>query len=169
MVPVVDLAVLLPNGAADRRYDGQGEILRLRAAGGYVGLWIDRTERIVERGSALDAAIQMIEPERLVQLGMVAPVLAGEASHPLGDANDLAAPVAATAVAAFFLVEAGGERVRLSREAVLEFVEPPPLGLPSPAHLPVFSAWPCCAALHCRCRQRRCWACRKRSRCSCSR
>lgn len=125
VVPIVDLAALLP-GSAERRYDGAGEVLRLRAAGGQVGLWVDRTVRLVAAGTEIGDAVDLLDPEPLVRFGMAAPGIGGDARNPLGDVGTLVEPRRARVNESFFLVEAAGARVLLPYEAVLEFVQPPP-------------------------------------------
>jgi purine-binding chemotaxis protein CheW len=128
VLPVIDLAALLPGSGRSRRYDGSGEVLRLHAAGGSVGVWVDRVERLVEPGMDVAETIITLDPEPLVAAGMVAPSFADTASQPLGDAADLVARAAPPAAAenAYFLVETAGNSVRLPRDNVVEFIEPPP-------------------------------------------
>jgi len=137
VLPIIDLAAIFPGTRWRRRYDGGGEVLRVRAAGGSVGLWIDRVERLVGPGTPGTEAVTMIDPEPLVRAGMTAPNLASELRHPLGDASEIMARTTApTATSGYFLVEAAGENVRLAREAVLEFIDTPPWtpipGAPAP-------------------------------------
>jgi chemotaxis signal transduction protein len=126
MLPVVDLASFFP-GSRARRYDGGGEVLRVSAAGGAVGFWVDRVERFAPSGITIGDAVTVIDPDPLVRLGMTAPNLAAEPTHPLGDAGELVIRIASRDLAnTYFLVEAAGERCQLARDAVLEFIEPPP-------------------------------------------
>jgi purine-binding chemotaxis protein CheW len=84
-------------------------------------------ERLVEAGAGIAEAATALDPEQLVAAGMAAPSLADDIRYPLGDANDVvASPAAVRAAAAYFVVEAAGGTIRLARETVLEFVEPPP-------------------------------------------
>lgn len=133
VLPVVDLAAFFP-GRRSRRYDGGGEVLRVSAAGGAVGFWVDRVERFAPSGIAIgDDAVTIIDPDPLVRLGMTAPSLAAEPTHPLGDAGELVTRTVSRDVEnTYFLVEAAGERCQLARGAVLEFVAPPP-STPVPA------------------------------------
>lgn len=133
VVPIVDLAALLPGPAVARRYDGNGEVLRLRAAGGRVGVWVDRIERLVGAGAEIGDAVDLIDPEPLVRLGMTAPVVGDEARNPLGDVGELVEPKRVRDHESFFLVEAEGEQVHLPYEAVLEFVDAPPSVAPPDA------------------------------------
>jgi purine-binding chemotaxis protein CheW len=126
VLPIIDFAALVRGGAVARPYDGSGAILRLRAAGGHVGLWIDRVERLIASAAELTATVSAIDPEPLIRLGMTAPGLGEDARHPLGDVREIAALPTPVRETAFFVVEAAGERVRLPHDAVLEFVEPPP-------------------------------------------
>jgi chemotaxis signal transduction protein len=126
VLPVVDLAAFF-SGHRSRRYDGGGEVLRVSAAGGAVGFWVDRVERFAPSGVAIGDAVTVIDPDPLVRLGMTAPSLAAESVHPLGDANELVTrSVSRDSDNTYFLVEAAGERCQLARDAVLEFVESPP-------------------------------------------
>lgn len=126
VVPIIDLAALLPGSSAERHYDGSGEVLHLRAAGGRIGVWVDRTERLVEAGGEIGDAIDLIDPEPLVRRGMTAPSVAANILNPLGDVGELVEPKGARRHESFFLIEAAGEQVLLPYEAVLEFVQPPP-------------------------------------------
>lgn len=131
VLPIVDLAGMLPRVAA-RRYDGTGEVVRLRAAGGDVGLWVDRVERLIADATELAGNIDALDPEPLIRLGMAAPNIGGDMHNPLGDVGELVEPKRARINESFFLVEAAGEQVLLPYEAVLEFVQPPPsVALPS--------------------------------------
>ena len=126
VLPVVDLAAFFPDRRG-RRYDGGGEMLRVSAAGGAVGFWVDRVEQFAPSGVAVGDAVTVIDPDPLVRLGMTAPNLGADATHPLGDAGELVIRTASRDFAnTYFLVEAAGERCQLARDTVLEFVEPPP-------------------------------------------
>jgi purine-binding chemotaxis protein CheW len=126
VLPIVDLAAFFP-GRRLRRYDGGGEVLRVSAAGGAVGFWVDRVERFAPSGIAVGDAVTVIDPDPLVRLGMTASSLAAEPTRPLGDAGELVIRTASRDLEnTYFLVEASGERYQLARDAVLEFVEPPP-------------------------------------------
>ncbi|HEY1796729.1 MAG TPA: chemotaxis protein CheW [Stellaceae bacterium] len=125
VVPIVDLAALLPGPAVRRRYNGGGEVLRVRAAGGRVGLWVDRTERLVAAGTAIGDAADLIDPEPLVGAGMAAPDIGVDMRNPLGEVGELVQPRGARDHESYFLMEAAGEQILLPYEAVLEFVPPP--------------------------------------------
>lgn len=124
VVPIIDLGVLLGNAARD--YDGTGEVLRVRAVAGSVGLWVARTESLLPAGATIDASVKSLEPEALARLGMIAPSLAEKMLYPVGDVRELAEPAVTAAAIGFFVVESGGEQVRLPYDSVTEFVEPPP-------------------------------------------
>jgi hypothetical protein len=83
VLPVVDLAAFFP-GRRSRRYDGGGEVLRVSVTGGAVGFWVDRVEHFAPSGIAIGDAVTVIDPDPLVRLGMTAPSLAPEPTHPLG-------------------------------------------------------------------------------------
>jgi purine-binding chemotaxis protein CheW len=126
IVPIVDLARLLGRERAFGAYDGRGEVLRLRVAGGGIGLWIDKVERVIAAGDEPDAGIGDVQPIDLAALlaaGIDAPGLAAVPQAPLGDATQVApeAPVRSPAPA-FIVVEAGGKLVALPRQAVQELV-----------------------------------------------
>ena len=126
ILPVIDLAALLP-GTRIRRYDGGGQVLRVSAAGGSVGVWVDRVERFVPSGLPVGEAITVIDPEPLVRAGLAAPNLAAAAHRPLGDADELVARAAPPeSETRYFLIEAAGERLQLPYETVAEFVDLPP-------------------------------------------
>src|SRR5262249_31361122 len=111
---------------APRRYDGGGEVIHVRAAGGNVGLWVDRVERLTTNGGEAAAATP-IDLAPLVAGALSAPNLAPEAHAPLGDANEIVTqPAAAPAQDSFILIEIAGERAQLPRETVLELIDPPP-------------------------------------------
>jgi purine-binding chemotaxis protein CheW len=125
VLPVVDLAEMLP-GSRRRHYDGGGEVLRVRVAGGSVGVWVDRVERLLRGGLEAGAAIT-IDPEKLIKAGMVAPELTPDNRHPLGNAREIIdRPPAVVSDTGYILVEAAGKNILLARQAVLELTEPPP-------------------------------------------
>jgi purine-binding chemotaxis protein CheW len=129
VVPILDLAEMLPKRRKRRRrYDGGGEILRLGMAGGSVGIWVDRVERLIQAGGVADGVVTPIDPGPLIAVGLSAPDLAAEILNPLGEAGDVVdVPAATTPETAYFLVETVGESIRLAQDAVLEFIEAPPL------------------------------------------
>src|SRR4029077_9882672 len=99
-----------------RRYDGGGEIIRARAAGGSIGLWVDRVERLT-MGDGEAAAASPIDLAPLVAGALSAPSLSAVAHAPLGDANDIVMqPAAPPAQDSFILIETAGERAQLPRE-----------------------------------------------------
>ncbi|HWB49314.1 MAG TPA: chemotaxis protein CheW [Stellaceae bacterium] len=127
VLPIVDPAAFFHGQLSRRRYDGGGEVLRVSAAGGAVGFWVDRVERLAAAGTAIGEAVTVIDPDPLVRFGMAAPALAEEPSRPLGDAAELVVRVTGRAAEGnYFLVEAAGERCQLAYDLVLEFLEPPP-------------------------------------------
>src|SRR5271163_3556591 len=63
VLPVVDLAEMLPGSRQRRRYDGGGEVLRVRIAGGSVGVWVDRVERLLKSNTEAGATTA-IDPEK---------------------------------------------------------------------------------------------------------
>jgi len=128
VLPIVDLAAMLPGRRPSRRYDGGGEVLRLRASGGSVGLWVDRVERLMGSGGStgLGSAIA-IDPEKLIATGLAAPELAADNRYPLGDAREIVdRPPAAVSDAGYILVAAAGQNVLLARQTVLELTDTPP-------------------------------------------
>lgn len=122
IMPVVDPAGLLDQGGGGRRYDGSGEIVRLRAGAGSVGIWVDRVERLAAGNAAADAFdAAPIDPERLLACAVAPPCL-GSGQRPLGDPVQRVLAEPAPPAAAFILVEAAGQPLRLRREEVLELV-----------------------------------------------
>jgi purine-binding chemotaxis protein CheW len=126
VLPVVDLAKMLPGGR-QRRYDGGGDVLRVRVTGGSVGVWVDRVERLLKGDMKAAEATITIDPAELIEAGMVAPELASDNRHPLGDAREIVdRPPAVVSDTGYILVEAAGKNILLARQAVLELTEPPP-------------------------------------------
>lgn len=124
IVPILNLARLLDRERGAARYDGSGEIIRLRIPGGSVGIWVDRVERLAHDDPG---GIILIDPAVLLVAGLAPPVLASGARAPLGDAADTVLPAAAMAPAeSFILVEVAEKPFRLRREAVVELIEAVP-------------------------------------------
>jgi hypothetical protein len=168
VLPVVDLAEVLP-GSRRRRYDGGGEVLRVRVAGGSVGVWVDRVERLLKSDTET-GAIATIDPEKLIEAGSVAPELAPDNRHPLGDAREIVdRPPAVVSDTGYILVEAAGKNILLARQTVLELTEPPPW-VPMPGAPEGFYGGAFCAVMPYRyCRWLRCSTCRRASRSAASR
>ncbi|HEV8677972.1 MAG TPA: chemotaxis protein CheW [Stellaceae bacterium] len=132
IVPILDFAGLLGRQRDAGKYDGSGEIIRLRIPGGSVGLWVDRVERLLRIDRAGEGwqdadDMTLIDPTRLVVAALAPPTLASSVAAPLGEVADRVLP-AATAVIAepFIVVEVAGQRVALRRETVAELVEAVP-------------------------------------------
>jgi purine-binding chemotaxis protein CheW len=127
IVPILDLARLLGRQSGRRRYDGSGEVLRLRVAGGSVGLWVDKVERVIgvsdeSESNALDG-VQLLDPAGLVPAGLEAPGLAAVAQTPLGDVAKLATEAAVRPPApAYIVVEVDSKLVPLARHSVEELL-----------------------------------------------
>jgi chemotaxis signal transduction protein len=127
VLPIVDLAALLPGRRKPRRYDGGGEVLRLRAAGGSVGVWVDRVERLFATGSTASDSATALDPETLIEAGIAVPQLASDARYPLGDAREIVdRPASLVSQAGYIVVEVGGRKILLPRSSVLELTEAPP-------------------------------------------
>lgn len=127
IVPIIDLAHLLDRGRGVDRYDGRGEVLRLRVGGGSIGLWVDKVERVIGgRGEpeAFDRdGVQPIDLAVLLADRLDPPGLAAVAQSVLGEvAHTIAETPTRTPAPAFIVVEAGGKPVSLPRETVQELV-----------------------------------------------
>jgi len=127
IVPIVDLACLLGRKRGAERYDGSGEVLRLRVADCAVGLWVDKVERVIDVADEPDTfdagGVRMIDPASLLVGGLDAPELTALPQAPLGQARQIApeAPVRPPPPG-LIVVEAGGKPVALPRQAVQELV-----------------------------------------------
>ena len=128
IVPIMALARLLGRERGSDGYDGGGEVLRLRVAGGSIGLWVDKVERVVGDAAELEAGdregVQPIDPAVLLADCLDPPGLSAVAQAPLGEVGyPLTATPASTPAPAFIVVETGGRPVSLAREAVQELVQ----------------------------------------------
>ena len=136
IAPILDLARFLERDRGPATYDGSGEVLRLRAPGGSVGIWVDRVERLVrlDRSGAATpdgmgegpGGIEILDPAPLLEAGLTAPGLAFGMLAPLGDVADRVPPAVSVASAAFIVVEIAGTPMRLRQECVVELLETVP-------------------------------------------
>jgi purine-binding chemotaxis protein CheW len=140
ILPVLDPAPLLDGELPQRRYDGHGEVLRLSAGGGRVGLWIDRVEAVIGgeakslttpapdtiyAGHIADGAgnVTLLDPVALAAAALVPPVLGLGTPGALGDSAEMVLPGALrTAAESCLLVEVAGERFPLAQDCVVEIV-----------------------------------------------
>jgi chemotaxis signal transduction protein len=134
ILPILDPAPLLDGERPERRYDGRGEVLRLAAGGGRVGMWVDRVEALIGGEPTPDAIcagniadgegrVTLLDPAALAAAALAPPALGIGTQGALGDVAEMVLPSATRTVAeAFFLVEVAGERIRLARDCVVEFV-----------------------------------------------
>ena len=129
IVPILALARLLGRECGADGYDGSGEVLRLRVAGGSIGLWVDKVERVIGGPGELEAistsdGVQPIDPAALLADRLDPPGLAAVAQAALGEvAHAVAETLTRTPAPAFIVVEAGGRPVSLPREAVQELIQ----------------------------------------------
>lgn len=127
IVPIVDLARLLDRRGDAAAYDGSGEILRLRAAGGGVGVWVDRVEGLASVAARDElTGVEMLDPAPLLAVGLAALGLASGPQAPLGDPAERVPFAPAAPSAAYIVVEADAEPIRLRREDVVELIEAVP-------------------------------------------
>jgi purine-binding chemotaxis protein CheW len=134
IAPIVDPAPLLHSLQAGRRYDGSGQIVRVRSDGGRLGIWVDKVEAVTgggqtTRGPDADAT-DLAADAPLLDIGGLAAT--GLTPAALGDAADKAeaesaipAPPAlpAAAVGSYFVFEVAGRRFELGTEHVQQLLE----------------------------------------------
>lgn len=128
IVPIIDFARLLGRERGADRYDGHGEVLRLRVAGGSIGLWVDKVERVIGIPGELEAfdgdGVQPIDLGTLLADCLDPPGLTAVPQAFLGEvAHAVAETPTRTPAPTFIVVEAGGRPVSLPREAVQELVQ----------------------------------------------
>jgi purine-binding chemotaxis protein CheW len=129
IVPILDLAYLLDRRRDAARYDGGGEIMRLRAPEGSIGLWVDRVDWLIFTGAetADPDGVTLLDPAAIFEAALAPCTPPGAGTGPLGNVAHLAATTTMTVEAeAFIVVEAAGRSVRLPRDTVLELVEAVP-------------------------------------------
>ena len=144
ILPILDPAPLLDGEWPERRYNGRGEVLRLSAGGGRVGMWVDRVEALIggeaepPTAPTLDAIcvgdiadgegrVTLLDPAALAAAALAPPALGIGTQGALGDVAEMILPSAARTVAeSYFLVEVAGERFRLPQDGVVELVKSVP-------------------------------------------
>jgi len=144
ILPILDPAALLDGERPERRYNGRGEVLRLAAGGGRVGMWVDRVEALisgdVEPPIALtpdairvghiadgEGKVTLLDPGALAGAALVPPALGFGTPGALGDVAEMVLPSATRTIEeSNFLVEVAGERFRLAEDCVVELIESVP-------------------------------------------
>jgi purine-binding chemotaxis protein CheW len=144
ILPILDPAPLLDGERPERRYNGRGEVLRLAAGGGRIGMWIDRVEAVISGeaeplitatpdaicvGHITDGegSVALLDPAALADAALVPPALGFGIPGALGDVAEMVLPSATRIVAAsYLLVEVAGERFRLAQDCVVELVRSVP-------------------------------------------
>jgi purine-binding chemotaxis protein CheW len=140
ILPILDPTPLVDDERPVRRYDGSGEVLRLSAGGGRVGLWVDRVEALIGgeaeppktvtpdaiclgRIADGEGGVTLLDPAALAAAALVPPALGIGAPGALGDVAEMVLPGATGTIAeSYFLVEVAGERFRLAQDCVVELV-----------------------------------------------
>jgi purine-binding chemotaxis protein CheW len=140
ILPIFDLTPLLDGELPERRYDGHGEVLRLSAGGGRVGMWVDRVEALISGEAQPSSAatpdaicvghiaagegrVTLLDPAALAAAALSPPALGIGTPGALGDVAEMVLPNATRTIAeSSFLVEVAGERFRLAQDCVVELV-----------------------------------------------
>jgi purine-binding chemotaxis protein CheW len=134
IVPIVDPAPLLHSLQAWRRYDGSGQIVRVRSDGGRFGIWVDKVEAVTggaqtPGGPDADAAdlaadAPLLDIGGLAATGLTPPALGLAAGKAEAESAIPAPPASRTAaVGSYFVFEVAGRRFELAAEHVQQLVE----------------------------------------------
>jgi purine-binding chemotaxis protein CheW len=140
ILPILDPAPWLDGEQPERRYNGRGEVLRLSAGGGRVGMWVDRVEALIGGDAELPTAptpdaicvghiadgerrVTLLDPAALAAAALAPPALGFGTPGALGDVAEMVLPSATRTIAeSSFLVEVAGGRFRLPQDGVVELV-----------------------------------------------